>query len=71
MGVLVAGWSTRSHGHGKASAMVHFVQYLKRKNPDVAKKVVDTIETNLIAMTEPEILATAREWFEGHLHTVG
>ena len=54
------------HGHGKASSMLHFIQYLERKEPDLAAKVVDAIDTNLIAMTEPEILAMAREWFDSH-----
>ena len=44
--------------------MLHFIQYLERKEPDLAAKIVDAIDTNLIAMTEPEILAMAREWFE-------
>jgi hypothetical protein len=55
------------HGNGKASSMLHFIQYLERKEPDLAAKVVDAIDTNLIAMTEPEILALSREWFDSHL----
>ena len=54
------------HGHGKASSMLHFIQYLERKEPDLAAKVVDAIDTNLVSMTEPEILAMAREWFDSH-----
>jgi hypothetical protein len=54
------------HGHGKASAMLHFIQYLERKEPDLAARVVDALDTNLIAMTEPEILAMARDWFDSH-----
>jgi hypothetical protein len=54
------------HGHGKASSMLHFIQYLERKEPNLAAKIVDAIDTNLIAMTEPEILAMARDWFDSH-----
>jgi hypothetical protein len=54
------------HGHGKASAMLHFIQYLERKHPDLAAEVVDALDTNLIAMSEPETLAMARGWFEDH-----
>jgi hypothetical protein len=54
------------HGHGKASAMLHFMQYLERNHTDLAELVVDAIDTNLIAMTEPEILALARGWFLSH-----
>ena len=46
--------------------MVHFVMYLERKHPDLAKKVVDTLDTNLFGITQPEILAMAREWFDRH-----
>lgn len=54
------------HGHGKASSMFHFNQYLERKHPDLAIKVVDALDTNLLAMSEPEVLAMARGWFEDH-----
>ena len=61
------------HGNGKARGMVHFEMYLHRKHPDLAKKVVDTLDTNLMGMTEPEILKMARDWFDAHsplAHTV-
>ena len=54
------------HGHGKASSMLHFIQYLERKHATLAHKVVDALDTRLGALTEPEILAMAREWFEAH-----
>jgi hypothetical protein len=46
--------------------MLHFIQYLERKHSLLAAKIVDALDTNLIAMTEPEILAMAREWFDSH-----
>lgn len=54
------------HGHGKSSAMLHFVQYLERSHADIAKKVVDALDENLEAMTEAQILAKARDWFAAH-----
>jgi len=54
------------HGNGKASEMLHFIQYLERKHATLAKKVVDALDTNLEAMTEHQILAMARNWFEAH-----
>jgi len=54
------------HGHAKASEMLHLIQYLERKHPLISAKVVDAIDTNLDAMTEPEILALARKWFDEH-----
>jgi hypothetical protein len=44
--------------------MIHFIDYLGRKAPDLANKVLDSIDTNLIAMSEPQILAMAREWVD-------
>jgi hypothetical protein len=55
------------HGTGKASAMLHFVQFLERKHPLIAKKVVDALDENLVALTEPEILALTRQWFDHRL----
>ncbi len=52
------------HGAGKASEMLHFIQFAERKHPEVAKKIVDAIEADVIALTEPQILALARTWFE-------
>ena len=54
------------HGNGKARSMVHFAMYLERKHPELAKKVVDTLDTNLFGITQPEILAMARDWFDTH-----
>lgn len=56
------------HGKGKSNAMIRLAQHLERHHPAVAKKVVGAIDANLPAMTEPQILATAREWFEDHRH---
>jgi hypothetical protein len=55
------------HGTGKASAMLHFVQFLERKYPSTARKVVDALDENLAALTEPEILALTRQWFDHRL----
>jgi hypothetical protein len=51
----------------KGNSKLHFIDYLERKAPDLASKVVDSIDTNLIAMSEPQTLAMARKWVESHL----
>lgn len=63
--VLVVG-----HGKGKASHMLRLVQYWERKHPTVARKVVGSIDSDLPAMTENQILAASREWFD-HYHEFG
>ena len=55
------------HGKGKADSAAEFMQYLERKHPQTANKVSGSLEGNLPAMSEPEILALARDWFEQHI----
>jgi len=52
------------HGKGKANEMLHFTQYLERKHPDVAAKVVAAIDSDLEALSSDQILALVRDWFE-------
>ena len=54
------------HGKGKANSMLDFTQFLEKRHPDLAKKVVASVDANLEAVTEPEILAMARKWFSSH-----
>ena len=44
--------------------MLHFIQFAERKHPEVAKKIVDAIEADVIALTKSQILALARTWFK-------
>ena len=55
------------HGTGKASSMEQFVQYLEKRHPDLSKKVVDALDENLTALTEPQILALARDWLDSQI----
>ena len=57
------------HGEGKANAMLRFTQFMERNRPEVAKKIFGAIDTNLYSMTENELLATARNWFDQFHHT--
>jgi len=52
------------HGHGKANEMLQLIQYWERKHPEVAHKVVGAVDSNLEALSDNEILALAREWYE-------
>ena len=54
------------HGKGKASAMVRYVQFLERRHPKIAHNIVDALDENIIALTEPEIKALARQWVDQH-----
>jgi hypothetical protein len=52
------------HGTGKANAMLRLVQYWERKHPDVARLVIGAIDSNIVAMTDAEILKSVREWWD-------
>jgi hypothetical protein len=56
------------HGHGKGNSMVALIQHLERHHPNVAHKIVGSVDENIAAMSEPELLAAAREWFDHHRH---
>lgn len=58
------------HGTGKADHIVRFTQFLGRKHPATAAKVVGAMDSDLNAITEAQILSAAREWFD-HFHTWG
>ncbi len=58
------------HGKGKASHMLRLVQYWERKHPEIAHRVVGSIDSDLPSMTENQILAASREWFD-HYHEFG
>lgn len=58
------------HGKGKANHMLRLVQHWERKHPSVARTVVGSIDSDLPAMSENQILATSREWFD-HYHDYG
>jgi hypothetical protein len=46
--------------------MLRLIQHLERHQPKTAEKVVAALDVNVPALTEPQILAAAREWFEDH-----
>ena len=57
------------HGEAKANATLRFINYMSDHYPDIAKKVRGTIDANLNAMTDNEILARARDWFDTYHRT--
>lgn len=59
--VLVMG-----HGSGKSNAAHNFINFLKEKHQDVAKKIVAELDIDIERMSENEVLAQARKWFEAH-----
>lgn len=54
------------HGKGKSNSMLKLIQHLERHHPKTAEKVVGALDINVPALTEPQILAAAREWFDDH-----
>ena len=52
------------HGKGKANEMLRLVQYLERKHPATAEKVVAAIDSDLESLSDNQVLALVREWFD-------
>jgi hypothetical protein len=55
------------HGKGKANSVAKFIRFLQDKHPQTAAKVAGTMDINLQALTDPEILAMSRNWFVQHI----
>ena len=53
-----------THGDGKASAFTHLSKYFEKNYPQLAKKVSGNLDVDITRLTEPEILALAREWWD-------
>jgi hypothetical protein len=56
------------HGTGKSNAVLKFIQHLERHHSNVAKKIVGSLDVNVPAMTDGELLAAARHWFDEPIH---
>ena len=44
--------------------MLNLTQYWERKCPDIAHKVVGAIDSDLESLTQDQVLALVRDWFE-------
>ena len=51
------------HGKGKADAVLGLTQFLERKHPTTARKVIGAVDSDIEALTSNQILALVREWF--------
>ena len=56
------------HGSGKSNAVLKLIQHLERHHADIAKKIVGSLDVNVPAMTDGELLAAARAWFDEPIH---
>lgn len=53
-----------THGDGKGSTVPALTNYFEKKYPQLAKKVSDNLDVDVTRLTEPELLALAREWWD-------
>ncbi len=53
-----------THGKGKANAVPALTNYFEKKYPLVAEKVAGVLDVDITSMTEPQLLALAREWWD-------
>lgn len=52
------------HGKGKGSEMERFRSYVEHKYPRLAANIIGSLRVNLEALTDHQILALARGWYE-------
>jgi hypothetical protein len=52
------------HGKGTANEVLNLAQYWERKRPDIAHKVVRAIDSDPESLTQDQVLALVRDWFE-------
>lgn len=48
--------------------MLMLVQYLERKHPEVARKIVSAEDVNMDAFTDTQLLEITRDWFAEPAH---
>lgn len=53
-----------THGDGKGSAYPALIKYFEKQYPQLAKKVADNLDVDVTRLTEPQLLALAREWWD-------
>jgi hypothetical protein len=53
-------------GHGRSKGAYHEIltRFLKRKHPDIGRRILETVTLDLSAVSEGEITKHARDWFE-------
>ena len=56
-----------THGSGKSNALGAFTEHLNSHHPELAKKLAGHIEADLTYLTDPQILALARDWSQAHI----
>ena len=54
------------HGNGKANAPQAFTEYLNKKHRNLAGKVAGAVDSDLSALSDAQVLAVARQWFDTH-----
>ena len=52
------------NGSGGSRAMTHFEEFLKTHHPEIARHIVGTLTLDLEAMSDGQLLAEARNFFE-------
>ena len=57
------------HGHGSSNVAQRFEKFVGENFKEVANNIVGNLDVNLNAISENEMLATAREWFDNYQRT--
>lgn len=58
------------HGQGRSNMADAFLKHARQKHHDIAKRVIGTINANIPALTEPQIVELAHSWYARYCRTV-
>jgi pimeloyl-ACP methyl ester carboxylesterase len=54
------------HGHGKSNVPQAFTTFLSRRHNGLASRISGVLDSDLSALTDAQVLALARHWFDTH-----
>lgn len=51
------------HSHGRSNMAQGFLAHARLRHPEIAARVIGEMSANIPALTDPEILELARQWY--------
>lgn len=60
-----------THGTGKSNAFGAFTDHLDSHHVEISKRIIGHLDADLTNLTDPQILAQARDWLQAHAAFLG
>jgi len=59
-----------THGTGKSNAFAAFKEHIDSHHSDLARRIIGHLEADLTNLTDPQLLALARDWYQAHFSQI-